>query len=232
MLVLAIETATDLVGAAVGDDRGVVAEAVTIGRRRHAECLVPIVRHVVEQAGVTVREIAVVAVDIGPGLFTGLRVGVATANGLAAGLGCPVIGVQSLDVLAEGHRGSVLSVVDARRGQVFAAVFRDGRSTGPPVLVDPADLPSLVTGGSTVAVGDGAVRYRSVLESVPGVVVEGPHGRYPRPGALAQIARRRVDADPATARSGPVLPTYLRPADVRVGWTQRPAGPGDPGAPA
>lgn len=230
MLVLAIESATDLVGAAIGDDHGVVAEAVTLGRRRHAECLVPIVRHVLSQAGVTLHQLAVIAVDIGPGLFTGLRVGVATANGLAAGLGCPVIGVQSVDVLAESTSGSVLSVVDARRGQVFAASYHDGVPVEPAALLDPVDVAALVTATPTVAVGDGAARYRQILEAVPGVVVGGPASRHPRPASLEQVARRRVAADASAAGLGPVLPTYLRHADVRVGWAQRPAVSGGPGA--
>ena len=125
--IAAIETATETVGVAVRTPAGVQAEFALTGRRRHVETLTPALEHLLAQVGLGPSDVGVVAVDLGPGLFTGLRVGVAAAKGLAQSLGIGVIGATSLDVLTAGagragHRGLVLACVDARRGEVFASV--------------------------------------------------------------------------------------------------------------
>ena len=132
---LGIETSTELVGAALLDEAGRHAESVVVGRRRHAEALAPAIEHVLAQAGMPLSSVTGLAVDIGPGLFTGLRVGVATAQGLAEGLGLEVWCATSLQVLArtaldDGQDGRVAAVVDARRGEVFAALY--GRAPAGP----------------------------------------------------------------------------------------------------
>ena len=132
-VVLAIESATDAAGVALADGSGLLAE-VRVGRgRRHAETIAPGVEAVCRLAGIALREVDVVVVDVGPGLFTGLRVGIATAKGIAFGLGLPMVPVTSLDVLAAavaaGRPASrsgrtLVAVVDARRGEVFWARYR------------------------------------------------------------------------------------------------------------
>ena len=130
MLVLAVETATDLSGCALADETGLLAEVRLLMGRRHAESLAPQMRFVCEQAGVSFADVDAVAVDVGPGLYTGLRAGLAAAQALAFALDVPVAEVSSLEVLACGavstwssgtHYGCVLSVLDARRGEVFWA---------------------------------------------------------------------------------------------------------------
>jgi tRNA threonylcarbamoyladenosine biosynthesis protein TsaB len=144
MTLLAIESATDTVGAALFRDDGGSAERVHEGGRAHAELLAPAIEEVCAVSGCTVRDIDAIAVDVGPGLFTGLRVGVATAKALGQSLGLGVLGVSSLDILAASvadsvadrgptaRVGTVASVVDARRGEVFAAVYRFDLDHGPP----------------------------------------------------------------------------------------------------
>jgi len=141
---LAIESATDLVGAAVVTSEGRIFERSHAGGRQHAELLAPSVDAVCHEAALAVADLDAVAVDIGPGLFTGLRVGVATAKALAQGLGVGLVGVTSLDVLAAdavarvaagtmtGQVGdlTVVAVVDARRGEVFVARYRFGSPSG------------------------------------------------------------------------------------------------------
>src|SRR5580692_12017919 len=100
MTLLAIESATDMVGVALLRDDGGSAERVHLGGRAHAELLAPAIEEVCAVSGCTVADIDQIAVDVGPGLFTGLRVGVATAKALAQALGVPLLGVGSLDVLA------------------------------------------------------------------------------------------------------------------------------------
>lgn len=134
-LVLAVESATDAAGVALADQDGLLA-AVQVGRgRRHTESIAPAIQAVCRSGGVAVGDIDAVAVDVGPGLFTGLRVGIATAKGLATGLGVPMVAVGSLELLAAGVAragvldrrfggpSSVVAVVDARRHEVFWARF-------------------------------------------------------------------------------------------------------------
>ena len=115
--VVAIETATETVGVALRTTAGVQAEFVLTGRRRHVETLTPALEHLLAQVGLEPGDLNVVAVDVGPGLFTGLRVGVAAAKGLAQALGIGVVGaVESRHPGrgrgGAGHRGLVLSCVD------------------------------------------------------------------------------------------------------------------------
>ena len=179
---VAIETATETVGVAVRTAAGVQAELTLTGRRRHVETLTPALEHLLAQLDLVPGDLGVVGVDIGPGLFTGLRVGIAVAKGLAQSLGIGVVGATSLDILtagaaAAGLRGLVLACVDARRGEVFAAVH-DVEVAGavprvrlPGGLFTPQDLVVALDGfaGETVhAVGDGALRYADALRDGSG----------------------------------------------------------------
>ncbi len=113
MLVLAIESATDAAGVALADDVGTLAEA-TLGRgRRHAETIAPSIKSCCETAGVTLAEVDAVVVDVGPGLFTGLRVGVGTAKALAYALGARIVAVSSLEVLAQAASSSASSTTSS-----------------------------------------------------------------------------------------------------------------------
>jgi len=149
------------------------------------------------QAGAHTRELDGIAVGIGPGSFTGVRIGLATARGLALALGVPVAGVSTLDALAAGAPGA-LPVVDAKRGEVF--VLQDEPRVLTPDAVQPAP--------GTLCVGSGAVRYRSVLEAAGAEVPPDQDERHlPRARFHAQLAR---DFGPAEA----VEPMYLRVPDA------------------
>ncbi len=118
MLILGIETATEQVGVALGGHEGVIALFEVARGRRHAETLTPAIEFVCRQADVELDEIGCIAIDIGPGLFTGMRVGIAAAKALALGLRLPMIPISSLDLLAFAHRHSdsvVVPVIDARK---------------------------------------------------------------------------------------------------------------------
>ena len=146
MLILGIESASDQCGCALANEDGVIAETRLALPRRHAEALAPQMRFVCEQAGVALADIEAVAVDHGPGLYTGLRAGLATAKATAAALEIGVVPVGSLETLAHGAAAvaqpgeTVLSVLDARRGEVFWAWY----CIAAPALEPPApDLPAL-----------------------------------------------------------------------------------------
>ncbi len=234
MNIVAIETATETVGVAVRSDNGTRAVFTLEGRRRHVEILVPAMEHLVAQVGLAVTDLHLVAVDLGPGLFTGLRVGVAAAKGLARSLGIGVVGLSSLEILARaaagsGHGGCVLAAVDARRGEVFATV-RDGRAgdTGAVELLGPglftpaalADGLRALGGVPIVAVGDGAQRYAGVLRAVPGVSCVDDALGAPPPLTLLAMAEERYDAGVAPADPRSVVPLYMREADATRNFVQ------------
>jgi tRNA threonylcarbamoyladenosine biosynthesis protein TsaB len=234
---VAIETATETVGVAVRTAAGVQAELTLTGRRRHVETLTPALEHLLQQLGLGPGDLGVVAVDIGPGLFTGLRVGVAAAKGLAQSLGLGVMGATSLDILtagaaAAGLRGLVLACVDARRGEVFAAVH-EVRATGPlpaghPVrlgvgLFAPGDLVAALgefAGEPVHAVGDGALRYADVFGKVPGVDPEAPGLAFPPPAALLDLVTARMEAGEPPVEPSAVVPLYMREADAVSNFTR------------
>jgi tRNA threonylcarbamoyladenosine biosynthesis protein TsaB len=268
VILLAIETATDMVGAAVLREDGAGAERMHLGGRAHAELLAPAIEEVCAASGCTVADIDLVAVDVGPGLFTGLRVGVATAKALAQALGIGVLGVGSLDVLAAAAAagaagvdgppeevgpaqgappGAIAAVVDARRGEVFAAAYRFDRAGGDgpgDAPVDPQSVrldraepmaPEAVVAwllevaadaGVVTVVGDGAVRYRSLLSASPLIdLTRADRFSAPPPLALAALARRRLEAGVRAGSPGALVPDYRREADARINWEQRPSRP-------
>jgi tRNA threonylcarbamoyladenosine biosynthesis protein TsaB len=209
---------------------GPIASSRAMAGRRHAEILAPAVRAVVEGSGHRMADLTAVAVDVGPGLFTGLRVGVATAKALAAALDLRAVGVTSLEVLAYPHRRQpavVAAVVDARRREVFRALYetRSGRlvELTPPGVVSPAELAEELAAldAAVLAVGDGARRYAEVLVGDGRrIEVAGSVDAHPDAEALAELAAARLTAGLYTDANG-LRPCYLRPADVRIGWDQR-----------
>jgi len=173
-VILGIDTATPSTAGAIGGHEGVIASFSVAKGKRHAETLVPAIDFVCRQARVELDEIGAIAVDIGPGLFTGLRVGVATAKAMASALRVPMIGISSLDLLAfEVRRTSrrIISVVDARRGEVFYAFYRQVpggvQRLSEHQIGTPEDVASelLASREECLIVGDGALRYREVFVS-------------------------------------------------------------------
>jgi tRNA threonylcarbamoyladenosine biosynthesis protein TsaB len=232
VIVLGIESATTVVGAAVTVDERLAATLSVVGERRHAETLAPAIARVLELVGLEPADLDAIAVDIGPGLFTGLRVGVATAKGLAQGLGVGVIGATSLEILAAGALGGgwpgeVTAIVDGRRGEVFVARFGRGAAgepveLSPPARVRPEELAGAVgvPGVPTLVCGDGALRYRDLLQGTAGVAVaETPQA--PDPAALVRLVIGRLSAGWPVLEAAQVAPVYLREADARINWAQR-----------
>lgn len=248
MIVLGLETATAQVGCALGDDEGLVASFQLARGRRHAESLAPAIEHLCQQSGIGLDHVGAIAVDIGPGLFTGLRVGVATGKALAAALGIPMVGLTSLDLLAHPHRhrhrrgaGLIASVVDARRGEVFWALYRPVPGQGSMHRITeyavsaPEEVASQLRaqGDDVLAVGDGAWRYRELLAEGDHVEVGPLSCAHPSASVLVELAHPRAQRQEHVS-AGEVAPLYLRPADVRISWRQRdrPVTPvaGDAGA--
>jgi tRNA threonylcarbamoyladenosine biosynthesis protein TsaB len=192
MLILAFDTATDVATSALVSDGEVLGERVS-----RAVTLLEDVDALLRQAGARTGDLEALAVGIGPGSFTGVRIGLATARGIALALGIPVAGVSTLAALAAGAPGAV-PVIDARRKEVFILA-------GEPQVLAPADIE--IKPGTTY-VGSGAVRYRAVFESAGGDVPPDEDERHlPRARFHATLAR---DFGPAER----VEPLYLRVPDA------------------
>ena len=189
MLILAFDTATDVATSALVSDGEVLGE-----RCSRAVTLLEDVDALVRQAGAHTRELDALAVGVGPGSFTGVRIGLSTARGLALALAIPAAGVSTLDALAAGAPGAV-PVIDARRREVFVSGC----------VVAPSELE--VEAGQTY-VGSGAVRYRDVLEALGAEIPPDSDERHlPRARFHAQLARDFGSAEE-------IEPLYLRVPDA------------------
>lgn len=229
MLILGLESATAQVGCAIGGHEGVLASSHSSRGKRHAENLTPAVDFVCRQARVELGEISCVAVDHGPGLFTGLRVGVASGKAIAQALRVPMIAVSSLDLLAFPVRFTdrrIAAVIDARRGEVFWAFYRSVpggvQREGEPVVGSPDELAAdlLARPGETLLVGDGAVRYADRLTARPGVEVAGGDHAYPSARSLVQLAHARALRED-WVRPHEIELLYLRKPDAEINWSMR-----------
>ena len=229
MIVLGIETATSQVGCALGGHEGVLASFHAARGRRHAEILTPAIAFICEQVEFDLREVGVVAVDVGPGLFTGLRVGVATAKALAQALRVPMVGLSSLDLLAyrqQGARRLIAAVIDARRGEVFSAFYRKVpgglQRVSEPVVTRAeevaADLDAL--GEECLLVGDGAVRYAAAFSGVKRAEGASLGDAHPSAAALVELAQPRVQRE-EFVQPWELEPIYLRQADADPHWDRR-----------
>jgi tRNA threonylcarbamoyladenosine biosynthesis protein TsaB len=210
--VVGLETATAATAAGVllPDGRAVEArDDPAGGRPAHAARLLALVEEALAGAGIGWGEVGRLAVGVGPGGFTGLRIGVATARALAQGRGLPLVGVGSLDALA-AEQPDVAAVLDARRGEVYAAVWRAGERVMEPAAIDPAALAARLPAGIR-AVGDGAVRFREQLEAA-GAVVPADGSPEHRISAV-QVCRLGAAGDPA-ARDR-LVPDYRREPDAQ-----------------
>ncbi len=203
MLVLGFDTATPAVSAALHDGERVVSEAFAVDARRHGELLAPMIAQVLADAGAAREDLTAVAVGVGPGPYTGLRVGVVTARVLGSVLGLPVHGVCSLDVIAAEVRAGLdfLVATDARRKEVYWARYdAAGRRTEGP-QVGPA---SAITGAADLEVaGTGGQLYPEAFGAVIAPA-------YPDARTLCRLVATR-------SQTGllPPEPLYLRRPDAR-----------------
>ena len=206
-LLLAIDTATPAVTAGVVRLDGVVAEVlaeqVTVDPRAHAERLTPNIVGALTDADVSVDQLDAVVVGCGPGPFTGLRVGMATAAAFGHALGIPVRGVCSLDAIAVGTAGEVLVVTDARRREVYWARYREGMRVDGPAVNAASEVPD---GADAVA---GSPEHAALFDL--------PRLAPIYPGAAGLV---RAVSD-WTAETEPLVPLYLRRPDARPQASQR-----------
>ena len=232
MIVLGIETSTSQTSVALGDDVGILSSASLTGRARQDQ-VVPVLEHLLRWSALELASVSGVAVGLGPGLFTGLRVGIEAGKSLAQVLRVPMIGISSLDALAFGIRHTrrrIGAVIDARRGEVFYAFYRsvpggivresDHQVAKPEHLA--ADLQA--DPEEVLLAGNGAILYRRELEGV-GARVEfaSPASAYPEAASLVELTVPRFIRE-ETDRSFDIQPIYLRKSDAEIAWDQRARG--------
>lgn len=220
MLVLAIDTATPAVTVGLVDLAGgargrTLAERVGVDPRAHAELLMPQAVQVLREAGVTLAELHAVAVGVGPGPFTGLRVGMVTAAALGHAAECPVYPVGTLDAIASAvaprlaEPSPFLVATDARRKEIYWAVYdAAGSRIGGPAVSRPEELAGELAGlGVSTAAGHGARRYAEVL-GLPLTELD-----YPSPRGLVAVAAEQIRTG---AAPDPLTPLYLRRPDAEL----------------
>jgi len=255
VIALALETASRLVGVAVGEIDGnsssVWAEFMDTRGRRHVEALMPAVQFVLDEVGMGLTDIGIVVVDIGPGLFAGLRVGISTAKALATALGVPGVAIPSLDALAYSVVGGfvglvpesvvpesvvpevvpedvdIVAVLDAKRGEVFWSCYRLKKETGIERVVDyRATPPEALVEWLTNSAGHHVLVGDGALAYANHFDPTGAYvyrgDEYIWPKPSALLhLASNKDSYPIHKRPGDIEPIYLRRADARINWEQR-----------
>ncbi len=235
MLLLGIDTSTRRVGVAVGGAAGVRAQiayggVASSGPPRHAEQLVPAIDTALHGAGVVMTDLDAIAVGIGPGMFTGLRVGIVTATVLAQALDLPIVAVPSLDLLAfplrHTARDLIVPVIDARRAEVYWASYAPVPGGVERVDDDDIAAPSAVAaelaarGRHALVCGDGAIHYAAEFAAVDHVELAGPDHASPDLAALLALGALKVEHGEVLAPSA-VVPRYLRQSDAEINASPR-----------
>lgn len=227
MLVLGIETSTPQASVAIGSEQGVVASAMVSRGASYNEFLLPAIRFCLDATGLGWRNLGGVAVSLGPGLYTGMRVGVATAKALAQSLSVPIIGMASLDLLAYEVRYSpktICATLDARRNEVFAAFYRSSPGGIQRMTEYRVERPERLAIGidsrpeEVLIVGSGALLYRHIFDDLDSIAELGTMSHaFPDARSLVELALPRMfreDFDLLDA----LKPLYLRRSAKRIEW--------------
>lgn len=222
MKLLAVDTSTTSCSVALFSDDRLLAEAVFSEGKTHSRHLLSMVHRILEEGDFNISDIQGIAVTLGPGTFTGLRIGLSTVKGLAAATRTPVVGVSSLAALAFPLclvDGPVVSMIDARRGEVYHAQYRGGSLAAQAVAGASVCAPETVAAElpeNAILVGSGAALYRHVFES------RCPHIRFADPaqhtiraasvGLLAMARLNKLDVDAIES----LIPDYIRKSDAQI----------------
>lgn len=227
MLILGIETSTPQASVAIGSEQGVVASALVARGASYNEFLLPAIRFCLEQSNLGYRNLGGVAVSLGPGLFTGMRVGVATAKALAQALSVPIVGMASLDLVAYEVRytaKTICAVLDARRNQVFHAFYRPSPGGIQRMSEYRVESPERLAVGlqsrpeEVLLVGNGALLYGDIFEDAGPIVEIGTMGHaFPTAQALLELSLPRMFREDFDSLYN-LKPLYLRRSARRIDW--------------
>lgn len=226
MLVLGIETSTPWASVTIGSEQGIIGSCLISRGASHGSFLLPAVEFLMKEADLSYRNLSAVAVGLGPGLYTGMRVGIATAKTLSQALLVPIVGVPSLDLLAFEVRYSnklICPVLDAKRKEVFFAFYK-AVPGGVTRVTDyqvgsPSKLLAEMEGRKEdiLLVGSGALLYRSVLEGRGKVEFGSIASAFPRATSLVELALPRLFREDFD-RLFDLEPLYMRRSDAEINW--------------
>lgn len=201
MLILGIDTSTTIGSVALVDsDKGILGEITINNKTTHSEMIMKMIDTLLEMLKIDRKKIQKIAVGIGPGSFTGIRIGVAVAKGLAYSLGIPIVGVNELEILANNYSGNgkVISMIDARKERVFYGVYRRSSNKLEDLGIKGAESVEEVLKDideKVVCIGDGAIINRKKIEEILGEKVEilDSYLNIPRAIVLADLGKERED---------------------------------------
>jgi tRNA threonylcarbamoyladenosine biosynthesis protein TsaB len=226
-LVLGIETSGKSTSLALADSGKIIAEMVEDSICSHNEVLMPLLDRLLRGAGVKVGELFGIGVDIGPGMFTSLRVGTSTAKGLAIAHRTPIVGLSSLWSLARTALPTldgVLGLIDARKHQVYAALYLGGQAEFPPAVIDPEDLVSevsrMLTGRTSLVAAGNGTGICAHSFAAAGIRLEAAGIEVPSPGVIAVEAGERIEKGLADDLAA-IEPLYLRRTDAELTREQK-----------
>ena len=219
MLILAFETSAKAAGVALHDGTKLLAECYQNTGLTHSQTLMAMAEDLLQQCGLTAADVTHVAVAAGPGSFTGVRIGVAAAKGFAWGAQLPCCGVSTLEAMARGlgvYEGVVCAVMDARRSQVYNALFRAEKGVLTPLCPDRAialaELKAELAAidGPVYLVGDGSsLTYNTLASEIPNLVMPAEHRMHQRGAGVALAALEKINAG-EIGDAANLQPNYLR----------------------
>lgn len=226
-MLLAIDTSSLVLSCALAEEDRLIAEWTVQKRLTHSEQLIPHMDEMIKAAGVSKKDITAVAVSIGPGSFTGLRIGLATAKMLSYIWKVPLAGVDTLEALAwnmAGAQAFILPLLDAQRGNVYAALYgafdemwQEEKEEAAPI--DQVIEAALTHGGPVIAVGECADKYKDKLVSA-GIKLAPPHSRLARAGSVAMAGLKKI-REGKTDSPLSILPNYIRRSEAEVLWEKQ-----------
>ena len=237
MLILGIDTATPWGSLALAEDDELIFEVSLKVAKGGGEYLISIMDRLFEKAGRRLEELNLIATGVGPGSYTGIRVGLATVAGLAEALGIPVFGISTLRIIAENARYTkkeVAVALDARRGEVYAAFYQYG-ATGVKEILAPQAIKAEEFGeklkgyAGVILCGDGGKRYRPVFEQVPALEFAPERWDRPMAGLAVDIARREWQGS-ETAQLRSLIPEYLKRVEAEIRLEEKLGGANNSGA--
>jgi tRNA threonylcarbamoyladenosine biosynthesis protein TsaB len=229
MLVLGIETSTPQMAVALGTEQGIVAGIVLSTGRPGDEAVVPAVQHLLRWSETPAASLSGVAVGLGPGLFTSMRVGIATGKALAQALQIPIVGLSSLDVLAfsvQHTRRLICAAIDAKRGEVFYAFYRSVPGGVAQESAFEVGSPDRLAAelearrDDILLVGNGALAYRRELDAAARVEFAPAAYALPAATALVELAIARISREDFD-RLHELKPYYVRKSDAQIAWDHR-----------
>ena len=231
MIILSIDSSTPVAGIAVSDGMQLLGEITLNTKNTHSEKLMPLVKHLLDELTLSVNDLDAIAVTQGPGSFTGLRIGMATAKGLAQGAGKKLIAVPTLDCLAQNllhYPGIICPIMNAQKKQVYTAIYRSGRdklerlSDYQAIAVEQLAAQLKELKEDIWFVGDGVAAFADMFQELLGDACRfaDGHNILPRAGALAMLAAERASEERFDDLYQAEL-VYIRKSEAEVQWEAR-----------